>query len=152
MLGVAPLIGAPATRAALQQARTADLLHVAAHGGIAPAGAFLRLADGEVTVTDVMRWGLAPRVVVLASCASGARPGGSLWGAMGGAFLAAGSRAVVATLWSVEDAATASMIRDFYAARGDRHPHAALAAAQRKAIAAGVAPRQWAGFVVLGEP
>lgn len=151
-LEVTPLIGAQATRTALQQARTADLLHVAAHGGIAPAGAFIRLADGDVTVTDVTHWGLAPRVVVLASCASGARAGGSLWGAMGGAFLAAGSRAVVATLWSVEDAATAAMIRDFYAARGARDPHTALAAAQREAIAAGVSPGQWAAFVALGEP
>ncbi len=151
-LDVAPLIGAQATRAALQQARAVDVLHVAAHGGIAPSGAFIRLADGDVTVSDVMSWGLAPRVVVLASCASGARSGGSLWGAMGGAFLAAGSRSVVATLWSVEDAATASMIRDFYAARGARDPHVALAAAQRKAIAAGVSPRQWAAFVALGEP
>lgn len=151
-LGVTPLLGAQANRAALQQARAVGLLHIAAHGGIAPAGAFIRLADGDVTVADVMHWSLAPRVVVLASCASGARSGGSLWGAMGGAFLAAGSRAVVATLWSVEDAATAAMIRELYAAHGNQHPHAALAAAQRKAIAAGVAPRQWAGFVALGEP
>jgi CHAT domain-containing protein len=147
-----PLLGAGANRAALQQARAVGLLHVAAHGGIAPAGAFIRLADGDVTVTDVMRWSLAPRVVVLASCASGARSGGSLWGAMGGAFLSAGSRAVIATLWSVEDAATAAIVRAFYAGHGDQHPHAALAAAQRQAIAAGVAPRQWAGFVALGEP
>jgi CHAT domain-containing protein len=151
-LGVTPLIGARANRAALQQARAVDLLHVAAHGGITPSGTFIRLADGDVTVTDVMSWGLAPRVVMLASCASGARAGGSLWGTMGGAFLAAGSRAVVATLWSIEDAATASMIRDFYAAHGDQHPHVALAAAQRKAIAAGVSPGQWAAFVALGEP
>jgi CHAT domain-containing protein len=151
-LGVTPLLGAQANLAALRGARAVGLLHLAAHGGIAPAGAFIRLADGEVTVPDVIRWSLAPRVVVLASCASGARSGGSLWGAMGGGFLAAGSQAVVATLWSVEDAATAVMIREFYAAHGDRRPHAALAVAQRKAIAAGVPPRQWASFVALGAP
>jgi len=151
-LGVAPLLGAQANLAALRGARAVSLLHIAAHGGTAPAGGFIRLADGEVTVADVIGWGVAPRVVVLASCASGARPGGSLWGALAGGFLAAGSRAVVATLWSVEDAATAAIIREFYAAHGERSPHAALAIAQRKAIVAGVAPRQWASFVALGAP
>lgn len=150
-LGATPRLGDAATIAALKDSSAAQLLHLAAHGGLSPGGAFVRLADGEVTATDIVTWKVAPRVVVLASCASGARPSGSMWGALGGAFLAAGSEAVVATLWSVEDAATAALVRGFYAAGGARDPAAALAEAQRRAIAAGVSPRQWAAFVTLGE-
>lgn len=148
-LGVEPLVGGAATIAALRASADAPLLHLAAHGGLAEGGAYVRLADGDVTSTDIVTWRLAPKVVVLASCASGARPIGSIWGALGGAFLAAGSRAVVATLWSVEDEATAALMRDFYAAGGAQDPAAALAVAQRRAIAAGVPARQWAAFVVL---
>jgi tetratricopeptide (TPR) repeat protein len=151
-LGVAPIIGDQATIAALRRAAGARLLHLAAHGGLGPGGAFVRLADGEVTAADIVTWHLAPRTVVLASCASGARPSGSMWGALGGAFLAAGSRAVVATLWSVEDAATATWVSEFYAAGGDRDPTHALAVVQRRAIASGAPPRQWTALVVLAAP
>jgi CHAT domain-containing protein len=151
-VGVDPALGDQATIAVLRRAAGARLLHLAAHGGLGPGGAFVRLADGEVTATDVVTWHLAPRTVVLASCASGARPSGSAWGALGGAFLAAGSQAVVATLWSVEDAATAALVHAFYAAGGDRDPVRALAAAQRQAIATGASPRQWTAFVVLAAP
>jgi CHAT domain-containing protein len=74
-----------------------------------------------------------------------------MWGALGGAFLAAGSQAVMATLWSVEDEATASLVRAFYAAGGATDPARALSQAQRAAIAAGVSPRHWAAFVALAE-
>lgn len=148
-VGAAPLVGERATVAALRAAAGGELLHLAAHGGVDAGGAFLELADGRVTAGEVLAWGAAPRLVVLASCASGARPQGSLWGALGGAFLAAGSTAVVATLWSVEDAAAAGLIRELYAARWREDPAAALASAQRRAIARGASPQQWAAFVAL---
>lgn len=151
LVGARPRVGDAATIAALRESAGAPLLHLAAHGGLAPGGAFVRLADGEVSVSDVVSWRLAPRVVVLASCSSGARPSGSMWGALGGAFLAAGSQSVMATLWSVEDAPTAALVRAFYAAGGALDPARALAVAQRAAIAAGVSPRHWAAFVALAE-
>jgi CHAT domain-containing protein len=151
-VGVAPHAGDRATIAALRGAARARVLHVAAHGGLNAGGAYLSLADGEVTSTDIVTWRLAPRLVVLASCASGARPSGSMWGALGGAFLAAGSEAVIATLWSVEDQATAALVRAFYAAGGAEDPVRALAVAQREAITAGASPRQWSSFVVLATP
>lgn len=144
-----PLIGERATVAALRAAAGGELLHLAAHGGVDAGGAFVELADGRVTAGDVLGWGAAPRLVVLASCASGARPQGSLWGALGGAFLAAGATAVVATLWSVEDEASAELLRELYQTRWREDPAAALAAAQRSAIARGASPRQWAAFVTL---
>ena len=151
-LGVEPRLGEAATIAGLRLAATAPVLHVAAHGGIDARSAYLELADGRVDAADVIAWRLAPRVVVLASCASGARPGRTLWGAMGAAFLAAGSRAVVASLWSVADQPTQRLIAAFYAAGGATTPHRALAAAQRRAIAEGWPVADWASFVVLGAP
>jgi hypothetical protein len=71
-----------------------------------------------------------------------------------GAFLAAGSRAVVASLWDVDDAATATFMRRFYAAlaRG-RTAAGALAAARRDLArsAPTAAPFYWSGFVVVGD-
>lgn len=148
-VGAAALVGDRATVAALRVAAGSELLHLAAHGGVDAGGAFVELADGRVTAGEVLGWGAAPRLVVLASCASGARPQGSLWGALGGAFLAAGATAVVATLWSVEDEAAADLLRELYQARWREDPALALAAAQRRAIAAGASARQWASFVAL---
>jgi len=149
-LGVEPRLGPDATIAALRAATAVPVLHVAAHGGIDPRGAFVELADGRVDAADVIAWRLAPRVVVLASCASGARPGRTMWGAMGAAFLAAGSGAVVASLWSVADRPTQRLIAAFYANGGATSPHRALAAAQRRAIAESWPVTDWASFVVLG--
>ena len=69
------------------------------------------------------------------------------------AFLHAGASHVVATLWPVEDRATAALMERFYqayAAGGD--PAAALAAAQRAFIAgpATAHPFYWAGFLAVG--
>jgi len=151
-LGVPPRSGEEATTKALRLAASAPLLHVATHGGIDPRGAFIELADQRVEASDVLAWQLAPRVVVLASCASGARPGRTLWGAMGAAFLANGSAAVVASLWSVPDQPTRRLITEFYAAGGATTPHLALAHAQRRAIAERRPASEWAAFVVLGAP
>lgn len=150
LLGVKPYVGDAATSERLRQAATAQILHVAAHGGIDPRGAFIELADRRVDAADVIAWHLAPHTVVLASCASGARPGLTLWGAMGAAFLANGSAAVVASLWSVGDEDTHRLLGAFYAAGGAKQPALALAQAQRRAIAEGRPVSAWAPFVVLG--
>jgi CHAT domain-containing protein len=149
-LGVQPYTGEAATSERLRQAATARVLHVAAHGGIDSRGAFIDLADRRVDAADVLAWHLAPHTVVLASCSSGARPGRTLWGAMGAAFLANGSAAVVASLWPVGDEDTRRLLTAFYAAGGANQPALALAQAQRQAIAEGRPVSAWASFVVLG--
>lgn len=149
-LGVRPYLGASATSDVLRGAATSSVLHIAAHGGIDPRGAFIQLADRRVDAADVIAWRIAPRLVVLASCASGARPGRTMWGAMGAAFIANGSAAVVASLWSVGDAETRRFIDAFYATGGATRPALALALAQRRAIAQGRPVSTWAPFVVLG--
>jgi len=97
-------------------------------------------------------------LVVLSACqtASGDRlPGEGLVG-LSYSFLIAGGRRVVGSLWDVDDAATAELMRRFYQAlyTGSRSPAEALRSAQR-----GIAqvprwsnPYYWAGFTIEGDP
>ncbi len=139
-----------ATARRLQGAAHSRTLHLATHTGLGPRGAWLQLADRRVTVSEIVAGRIAPRLVVLASCASGVRPGREMWGSLGASFLAAGSRAVLASLWSVEDGPTRELVRRFYAEGGDADPGAALARTQRVAIRQGLSPHLWAAFVLFG--
>ena len=69
------------------------------------------------------------------------------------AFFRAGARSVVGTLWEVEDRAAMQLMSAFYrhlAAGSDKAQ--ALRLAKLDVRAKGAAPRDWAGFVLLGEP
>lgn len=139
-----------ADRAALARAAGARLLHVASHAGLGPRGPWLALADGDLDARRLIEGRIAPRLVVLASCASAVPPSGGPWGSLGGAFLTAGSRAVLAALGSVEDEPTRRLIEGFYREGGAGDPVGALARAQRASIAAGEPAERWAPFVILG--
>ncbi len=139
-----------ATTQQLQQAAQSRMLHLATHTGLGPRGAWLQLADRRVTASEIVAGRIAPRLVVLASCASGVRPGRQMWGSLGASFLAAGSRAVLASLWSIEDQPTRELVRRFYEEGGDSDPCQALARVQRVAIRQGQSPHQWAAFVLIG--
>ena len=148
-LTTAPLLGPDATREVLAGAAGAAVLHLAAHTGVGPQGPWLALADGKVGPGFLLARHLRPRLVTLATCASAARRGRGLWGSLAAAFLAAGSPAVLASLWSVEDEPARRFVLRFYAAGGVRDPATALAAAQRQAIAAGEPPSAWAPYVLV---
>ncbi len=139
-----------ATAGQLRRAAHSRTLHLATHTGLGPRGAWLQLADRRVTASEIVADRIGPRLVVLASCASGVRPGREMWGSLGASFLAAGSRAVLASLWSVEDGPTRELVRRFYAEGGDADPCAGLARAQRVAIRQGLSPHLWAAFVLFG--
>jgi len=147
-LGVRPLLGAAATADALRA--PAELLHLATHTGVGPAGAWIGLADGRLDSAGIVGWRRPPRLAVLASCASAASPRRGMWGSLAGAFLAAGTRDVVAALWSVDDAATRRFVEAFYAAGGADRPGTALSRVQAQAAAAGHPAREWAGFTLFG--
>ena len=149
-LHVTPRIAGAATLERLRQASRADVLHLATHSGLGPRGPWLALAGGDVAAERVVTGKIAPRLVVLASCASAARRGKGMWGSLGSAFLVAGSRAVLASLWSVKDRTTREMVLGFYEQGGATDPAGALARAQRAHIAQGRPPSDWAPFVILG--
>ena len=82
-------------------------------------------------------------------------PPGDDWVGLVRAFLSAGASNVAATLWAVEDRATARLMEELHRRlrAGDSEVRA-LSAAQRQTLrnpdTAG--PFYWAGFVVVGGP
>ncbi|HEX5690681.1 MAG TPA: CHAT domain-containing protein, partial [Roseiflexaceae bacterium] len=114
------LTGAAATvQAVSAKARNASLLHLACHGRLAPEspmGSGLRLADRWLTLRKLMDWRLQAALVTLSGCETGlhrVKPGDDLIGLQRG-FFAAGAKAVLSTLWRVDDATTSEYMAAFY--------------------------------------
>src|SRR5216117_1932665 len=101
---------------------------------------------------------LAAHLVVLSACQTGLGsgaladvPAGDDWVGLTRAFLHAGAANVVATLWAVDDWATAALMERFYEGyASDGDSERALAGAQRALLAAPATshPFYWAGFVI----
>ncbi len=145
------LLGAEATRAAFLAAANASLLHLAVHSGLSPRGAWLSLAGGNVWADEVLDARVRPRTVVLSSCASAATARDEMWGSLAAAFLAAGTRTVIASLWSVNDEDTRRFMEELYRSSPSFNPAAALARAQRALIRDGLPPSRWAAFLAVGD-
>lgn len=160
------LAGSDATEGAVKQAalRGTRFIHFAAHGILDP-GSWRRSAlllradaegreDGFLQPADISTLALDAEMVVLSACrsAEGTRVRGVGILGLSTAFLAAGARSVVSSLWEVPDRSTARLMKDLYAAlaRGE----SGAAALRRAKIAALRSryghPRRWAGFVLLG--
>lgn len=147
-------VGAAATAQALAgRLRSADLVHVAAHGRFHagnPLFSALHLGDGWLTAAELVdgRFDMRGRVVVLSACGSGRaagdlqRPIGLAW-----ACLSAGAAGVVASLWPVDDAVTVTLMARFYEriAAGDS-PRTALGVARRAVARTHPHPYYWAAF------
>ncbi len=112
--------------------------------------------DGELTAALVAGGRVNARLTVLAGCESAlgyVLPGEGALG-LTSAFLSAGSRAVVASLWPVDDSITAELMAHLYSGlQKGRTVVDALTEAQdrlrsRKATAH---PYYWAGFVLVGD-
>lgn len=148
---------AGATREALWAlAPDADVLHLACHGRFRadnPAFSFLQLGDGPLPLQDLRDLRLRARLVVLSACetaVSRLAPGDEVLGLVR-AFTLAGAGTVVATLWPVDDAASADLVDRFYAAlRAGQEPTEALRQAQAAAAVAGAHPFHWAAFQAYG--
>jgi CHAT domain-containing protein len=96
-------------------------------------------------------------LVVLSGCETGLGKevdGEGLIGLTRG-FLYAGARSVVASLWKVEDSATAELMGRFYRKmlQGKEHPASALRAAQLEMSkdTRWSDPYEWAAFTIQGE-
>ena len=132
----------------------AEIFHFVGHayGGASP-GAIL-LNDSELPAAAIMRmdWHQA-RLVVLSACLTGDIDIGGPPGPDGlvSAFLVAGARAVVASRWSVDSAATRQLMIAFYRQlRSGADLSAALARARSslRADSRYLHPYYWAGFQV----
>lgn len=126
------------------------------HGHINPQSPLLSqliFADGALLLADVLNlhvYGTA--LVTLSACDTATTPErGGVALALAGAFLTAGAQAVVASLWPVDDTATALMMEHLYAGLSAGQPISqALAHAQAHLRTAGYShPYYWASFQAL---
>ena len=149
--------------------RSHDVLHFATHGVIdtdkpSLSGLVLSQVDakgrpqrGFLRLHDIYNLHLDAELVVLSGCRTALGPevrGEGLIG-LARAFIYSGSRRVVASLWRVEDRATAALMASFYRAMWQEAlpPAAALAEAQRELSRTRRFrdPYHWAGFVMVGD-
>ena len=127
LLGVSATVGDEATKKqVLRRIQEVSLIHIAAHGDpergeIALASSFPsrrspRKDDFMLTMEDVAKVGTRAKLVVLSCCHSGKGQIMKSEGVVGisRAFLAAGARSVLATLWAVDDRATKEFMIRFY--------------------------------------
>lgn len=164
------LAGADASEAKVKAASTAEKMakaryvHFASHGilgvdkGKQPA-LVLNLVgnsgeDGFLEMDEITNLKLNADLVVLSACRTGqgrmARGEGVT--GLARAFLYAGSKGVVCSLWSVDDRETSNLMVDFYSHLQNGHSAAeALREAKLAMIRAGKSPLYWAPFILIGE-
>jgi len=169
LFGTTALIGGAATETAFRErAGRSGILHIAAHGQLnAAAPLFSRLVlaaddefetarDGSLEVREIYGLDLKQAsLVVLSACQTqlGAQSRGDEVVGLSRAFIYAGTPAVLASLWSVDDVATASLMTSFYGhLRKGVGNAAALRAAQAETRGKHPDPYYWASFVLTGDP
>ena len=113
--------------------------------------------DGLLQVREIIRLRLNAELTTLSACDSGV---GKLQGQEGvsnlvEAFLVAGSKSVVASLWNVDDASTSALMEDFYKRLAQGEPtSSALRNAKLDLLARfgdQESPYYWAAFISVGE-
>lgn len=162
------LLGQNATETAFKAEPLADfkIVHIAAHGFVDtqfPERSGLVLGvdpsshdDGLLQVREIIRLHFNADLVTLSACNTGL---GKIEGEEGvtnlvEAFLVSGARAVVASLWSVDDTYTGKLMERFYTHIAEGQPKAtALRQAKLDLLArdGSVSPYYWGAFVLAGE-
>lgn len=140
-----------------------ELIHIASHAQLGQVDgllAHIKLADDDMLLDDIMQLRLHAALVVLAACEGGAGKvlaGDEILG-LSRALLIAGTDAVLANLWSINDRSTLAILKPFYEAIGKGWDAAtALAFAQRTLISEAYqahdailqSPLIWGGFTLM---
>jgi tetratricopeptide (TPR) repeat protein len=116
-----------------------------------------RSQDGVLRVNDIYNLDMPVSLVVLSGCETAAGRGLDSEGvfSLARAFFYAGTTRVVASLWPVDDRATAAFMSEFYRALLIEHTSAAgaIRSAQRRLAGDSrwASPYYWAGFVIQGD-
>jgi CHAT domain-containing protein/tetratricopeptide (TPR) repeat protein len=169
---VAVRLGRGATERRFRQALgTGGIVHVASHGRLNAANPMFSAItfasrsaapddDGRFEVHELLGLTVSSPLVFLSGCETGLGPVGSTsfargedYATLAQAFLFAGARNVVATLWRVEDEGAGAFATLFYGYLGAEDPVMSLARAQRALLSQSryTAPYYWAPYVVTGE-
>lgn len=113
--------------------------------------------NGLMPLHDIYNLDLSSELTVLSACqtALGKEIKGEGIVGLTHGFMAAGSKSVVASLWKVDDRATAALMTEFYEAMFEKGlaPAAALRSAKLKMMQqqSWTSPYYWAGFELQGE-
>ena len=167
LLQTAPLTGVNATKSeVLKRMKSAALVHIAAHGD--PKFGEIALTpnpertsqvpekeDFMLSMSDIRAVGLRARLVVLSSCHSGQGEVNSE-GVVGiaRAFLCAGARSVLVSLWAIDDEATLLFMKSFYRHLADRKSASLALHYAMKSLRESekyFANKYWAPFVLIGD-
>jgi tetratricopeptide (TPR) repeat protein len=169
---VAARLGRSATERRFRAALGAGgIVHVASHGRLDAANPLFSAItfaarsaapddDGRFEVHELLGLTVSSPLVFLSGCETGLGPAGSTsfargedYATLAQAFLFAGARNVVATLWRVEDDGAGAFAALFYRYLGADDPVMSLARAQRALLSHSryTAPYYWAPYVVSGE-
>jgi CHAT domain-containing protein/Tfp pilus assembly protein PilF len=145
-----------------------DYLHLATHGSLnrnAPWLSSLQLQpddqnDGRLELYEILNLKLHARLVTLSACETALgigyftdTPAGDEFVGITRAFLGAGSRSVLASLWAVNDESTRALMVSFYRHLRTSKGADALARAQREIRRSNSRyrnPYYWAAFVLVG--
>ena len=162
------LLGPSATEAAFKAAGLSEyrVIHLAVHGfadSTFPDRAALvllsdRLAgeDGFLQASEIVQLRLDADLVILSACDTAVGPlrGQEGIANLSKAFLLAGARMVVSTLWEIDDSSSLFLMKRFYAhLSANRSAASALTAAKRdmlRMFGQKALPYQWAGFTIEG--
>ncbi|NEO21090.1 DUF3160 domain-containing protein [Moorena sp. SIO4A5] len=167
LLNTQALTGKSATKAAiLPKLLQARIIHLATHGllsdfkglgipgaiALAPSGTG-EINDGLLTAGELLQMKLNAELVVLSACKTGQ---GDITsdGVIGlsRSLVAAGVPSIIVSLWSVPDAPTADLMKEFYQnldSTGDKAQ--ALRQAMLTMIPKFPNPKDWAAFTLIGE-
>jgi CHAT domain-containing protein len=155
------LVRKEATESSFKKAGAAfSRLHFATHGKFEPddplsSGLYLTKDadnDGVLTAGELYSMSLDADLVTLSACETGlgkVANGDDVVGLTRG-FLYAGSRSIVASLWSVDDQATGALMKAFYTNLAGMNKEQALRQAQIKIREAYPHPFFWAAFELTG--
>lgn len=162
------LVGNSATEAAFKAANLDDyrVIHLAVHGfadSTFPDRAALILLsspsageDGFLQASEIAQLRFNANLVVLSACDTAVGPlqGQDGIANLARAFLMAGARTVISTLWQIDDNSSLFLMKRFYAhLLTNQSPASALTAAKRdmlRTYGTKALPYQWAAFTIEG--
>ena len=162
------LIGPHATESAFKRAATSQygIIHLAVHGYASTTernrSALVLLSDppagedGFLQASEIVQLPLNSDLVILSACDTAVGPieGEEGIAALSSAFLLAGARSVVSTLWSIDDTFSLFLMKQFYNHLAAHETvAAALTAAKRDMLrkyGSAAVPYYWAGFTLEG--
>ena len=167
MLDISPLVGKEATKdEVLRQIESVAVIHIAAHGNmksgeiaLAPNPARTSKIPAEndyiLKMSDLRDVQLRARLVVLSCCHSAqgtVNPEGVV--GIARAFLGAGARSVLVSLWAIDDEATMEFMKHFYRHLSYGHRASAALTWAMKCLRESerfFAVKYWAPFVLIGD-